>query len=1434
MSRSHWTPGDENVARLLSQAYNPPPVSAEFAERVQARLLAVASEMARHRTPAPPVRRFRRLAALAGVAALLGFLALSLRLMPRPPAPSTPGHTALFDRPTVAAPAPAPVRVPALAPGQMLATRAGERRRVSLPDGSRLSLNQNTTVHYDALRRLTLKTGEIFVEVAPLVAAKASSLFTVATPHREIQSSETKFLVRADAEGTGVAVTQGQVRLSDGDRVLSTGQQVAPRASDATPAPRSSYLLDWMRDLVVSATPPLVPPSASAGGALVAVDPQGQAAALTLRKYHIDVHIEDGFARTTIDQTYFNHTPNRLEGTFCFPLPADASLSRLAMYVDGQLMEGGMVERDYGRIVFEQIVTKMKDPALLEWVDGHTFKMRVFPLEARQEKRIILSYMQRLPNLYGRLSYRFPAGHSLGAVREWSFHARVKDGAKIDWHCDSQDLSPTIENSDLLLDSRADHVAMERDLVLDVRDGVGTDAVRFSAAVQDGYRYLMLRYRPDLPGTMKRPRRDWVFLFESSADRDPLLARTQAEAVRTMLENAEPDDTFALLTADTQVRRFTDTPQRVTPENIAAALAFLDRTHLLGALDLEAGLTAAAELLQNSEHPVLVHLGSGRAVLGERRPEILAGRIPAKVCYVGVAVGRQWAADFMRCATERCQGLVTQIHPDEAVSWRAFDLLATLNAPRLLGVRVTDSAGEATFLCPSSTLPQGEELCAIARLPAGSPLPGSVRIGGTLDGQSFERELVVGSPRFGAAYLPRTWARLEIDRLLAEDAQKHKDEIIALSKAMYVMTPYTSLLVLENEAMYAQYKVDRGRKDHWAMYPCPLKIPVVYEPLAPNEKRPSQPIDWSVRFDPITGQPLPKDWALQFDPITGQPINDLDRADVLDLVNNQLGFYPPALALTVKTAATMHTRSRHSIVPPDRFQANAEYQLTTQQARMLRQEAAQQSPRSRQSILEEVEYERARMPDAERIRQRQLKRELYNVRLEPPLTEIWSGRSLNALLRHFIAQWERGVRGLDVPLSEDILKSINVIAEGARGNIGLVKHSADLQWPKTLQGDAFKTARQNLSHRLKQAVKSVRRNHKPDDKLLDDAQADLAKLRETLDASIADLSPAEYIEARRYLQLLGLTIEGLKDPRAVNYFKGTWTPRGKSVAELVQFMRTNKLWFAPARPGDEPVYVVLHAALVKFDAGFIPAPSRRPDSDELPPGPSSDAEDAQRGYKALLTDPVQAKASLCRQDARLAESRKDYDLAWQRLECAVALEAKKSRGLVALRGDYAWLLSLAQKRVLELTAQRQAIPRNLLDRVMAVADRWRDVDPAEWIPCSLAARILALAGERELAWSYLTTPAALHGATAADWLDVARQQHSQDDYDLAERAFAVASGLEPANAAIAWERALNHRRAGRTEAARALFKQIAEGTWEDRYKLLQTRATEELSRGLDR
>ncbi|HMC66121.1 MAG TPA: VIT domain-containing protein, partial [Gemmataceae bacterium] len=850
--------GEQNVERLLS-SYKPELPDPAFIEQVTDRLCAAAEEIVRARqqppTPERVLRVRRRLGWAFTVTAVAASVALVLHARNQWPNAEKPIAARDGSRPTVErsfsesgvvaglTPRARPeVAVAArLAVGDSLQTKAGERRRVATPDGSVLYVNQNTTVKLDAPRHVALSHGEVFAEVTPQETA-----FVVQTPRRGVTALGTKFAVRAEETATGVVVTQGKVKVSGLDDPLVAGQQLTLSGGNIAPAPRASHLLDWTKDLMAAAESPLVPGSQYAGGALVARNSSGQESRLSLRKFHVDVHVEDGFARTTIDQTYFNHDYSQLEGTFYFPLPADASLSRLAMYVangnEATLMEGGMAERDYARQVFETIRYTRRDPALLEWMDGSTFKMRVFPLEGRQEKRIILSYTQRLPSLYGRTTYRFPAGHSLEAVRDWSFHASVKNGVNVAWSSPSHPLlAATQKGNDLLLDSAEKQVKVDRDVVLEldepspVRLGPGFGVPQFSAAEHEGNRYLMVRYRPELPSQPVRQRRDWVFLFESSGDRDPLLARVQVDVIRTLLAHAEHDDTFAVLTCGVQARALSDKRLPATKENIDAALAALEKSHLIGALDVGKAMNEAEPLLKDAANLYLIHIGSGIPVLGERRDDVLAKRIPGNARYVGVAVGKRWSRSFMKAAADRTGGYFTQINPDEPIAWRAFELASILNTPRLLNVSVVDNAERVRFLSYASSISQGEEICAIARIPAGraggvSPLiPKSITITGTLDGETWHRDVPVANIAEHADYLPRTWAKLEIDRLLAEDATKHKNEIVALSKAMYVMTPFTSLLVLENEAMYEQYKVDRGRKDHWAMYACPAKIPVVHE-----------------------------------------------------------------------------------------------------------------------------------------------------------------------------------------------------------------------------------------------------------------------------------------------------------------------------------------------------------------------------------------------------------------------------------------------------------------------------------------------------------------------------------------------------------------------------------------------------------------------------
>ncbi|MCH7729002.1 MAG: FecR domain-containing protein, partial [Planctomycetes bacterium] len=492
-----------------------------------------------------------------------------------------------------------------------------------MPDGSTAYINENTQVEMTDARRLTLVAGEVYVHVAKQSQKQeeTASKFVVTTQGRDVTALGTKFLVRRTEQSSTVLVTQGKVRVGGYSGIVMAGQALqlsGKQAVKTVSLERASHQLAWTRELMARANSPLIPAGKHEGGAIVAKDPDGQEFKLSLRKVHIDVHIEDGFARTTIDQTYFNHKTWRLEGTFYFPLPPDASLSRLAMYVGPKRMEGGMVERNRGRDVFETIVHRKKDPALLEWVDGSTFKMRVFPLEGLEEKRIIISYTQRLPAAYSKMSYRFPSGHNLDKVRDLSVKIRVKNGQGLKWKSGSHELTPSVENEDLILLWSGKDVRFDKDLMLSLSSPIAEKkGASFASTVHERKRYLMVRFRPDLPVEGQREKRNWVFLFETSADRDPLLARAQIEVVRSILENVEHEDTFAVVTVATRVGILGKAPLPCTDENVEKALRQLEQVHLIGALDLHQGLTACRPFLNSTKNSFLVHVGTGISILGD-------------------------------------------------------------------------------------------------------------------------------------------------------------------------------------------------------------------------------------------------------------------------------------------------------------------------------------------------------------------------------------------------------------------------------------------------------------------------------------------------------------------------------------------------------------------------------------------------------------------------------------------------------------------------------------------------------------------------------------------------------------------------------------------------------------------------------------------------
>ena len=133
--------------------------------------------------------------------------------------------------------------------------------------------------------------------------------------------------------------------------------------------------------------------------------------ALWLEKYDASVTITDQMAVTHVDQTFKNETSNRLEGIFIFPLPDNAIVTELALWINGVRVVGSVMANDTAQSTYQAIVRKQMDPALLQYLGNNIFKLSVFPIEAvgnaMCERRIEITYAELLPYNLGVVDYTF-------------------------------------------------------------------------------------------------------------------------------------------------------------------------------------------------------------------------------------------------------------------------------------------------------------------------------------------------------------------------------------------------------------------------------------------------------------------------------------------------------------------------------------------------------------------------------------------------------------------------------------------------------------------------------------------------------------------------------------------------------------------------------------------------------------------------------------------------------------------------------------------------------------------------------------------------------------------------------------------------------------------------------------------------------------------
>ena len=264
----------------------------------------------------------------------------------------------------------------------------------------------------------------------------------------------------------------------------------------------------------------------------------------------------------------------------------------------------------------------------------------------------------------------------------------------------------------------------------------------------------------------------------------------------------------------------------------------------------------------------------------------------------------------------------------------------------------------------------------------------------------------------------------------------------------------------------------------------------------------------------------------------------------------------------------------------DVINAQGGYLKDVQDAYLKKEQVKSAKLQNRRAAFDEWMYEKANTPTLEEQREDERIQNVLRSQHNPPATEIWSGKALNDLLQDI--QQRDAPSGPPIYLNQDLLKEVNVTTGTTVAGAGVLKNGGKLQWPLALMADNYEASRKKIETLAAEAVKQAETST-PNPKTLMELNDSVGKFQDLLKTTGGNIEPNQYIRAKRYLNDLSASLTTLQDANASNYCSKKWAAQGTTVAELVGYMTSQGLKFAPATPGDEAAYNMLQRALADYD-----------------------------------------------------------------------------------------------------------------------------------------------------------------------------------------------------------------------------------------------------------
>jgi Ca-activated chloride channel homolog len=533
----------------------------------------------------------------------------------------------------------------------------------------------------------------------------------------------------------------------------------------------------------------------------------------------VRVTLEGRVLRYEVTERWTNRGRTIGEADYVLPLPRNAAFEDLALEIDGEMVTGEALDAGKARAVYEEIVRRQRDPALVEWMGMGVLRTRIFPIQPGETRTVVVRFRAvaeregnalrvDVPAPRGSgtagsgtaIALRWPAGEGFG--EPWSPTHRVTFG---------RDIGRRV--------ARVDDATGTVTLLVPVRSNgdAAIGVLTHAPAAGEGYALITLT-PPAASRTRRTTARDVTFVIDVSGSMGGAKLAQAKAAGRQLFNTLDGDDRFRLIAFSNDVEEFRDGWSPATGATRASALRWLDGLRASGGTNIAGALERALEVEEARGRLALVlFLTDGAPTVGERRPERLAaraGELRGQRRVFTFGLGADVNAALLEQVALDGAGTAHFVRPEEDVERVVGVVAERLQRPVATDLRIRAEGVRLTAIQPAGRIDlfAGQELTILARyqpvrdwgMRAGAS--GATRLtitGETPEGRvTWTTEARFPERRTADAFVGRLWATQRVGWLSAErrrhGASREVDaEIRELGERWGIPTELTSYLVLE-------------------------------------------------------------------------------------------------------------------------------------------------------------------------------------------------------------------------------------------------------------------------------------------------------------------------------------------------------------------------------------------------------------------------------------------------------------------------------------------------------------------------------------------------------------------------------------------------------------------------------------------------------------